>query len=130
MNYVEIDIHNLTFRFELYDGNPRKDDGIGGYIEEDICGATFRSKLVVLLNKNLPEQLFRRTIIHEMTHCYIWAFGLMQFDSYKEENICDFMETWGTSIITDSLRVISKFDEFKEKEKKKSDRRKSKLLAN
>lgn len=64
-----------------------------------MCGVTVRSKNKIYINKNLQKDLFRRTIIHELTHAYIWSYGLNQVESFKEENICDFLESHGDSII-------------------------------
>lgn len=54
---------------------------------------------------NLPDDLMRRTIIHELTHAYFWSYGLTQIETIGEENVCDFIETHGRAILDLADRV-------------------------
>ena len=78
-------------------------------IDEHNLGLTRRSFDIILINKDLPLDLLKRTIDHELVHAYMWSFGLNQFQSFNEENVSDFFETHGRNIIKDSDMVFSKF---------------------
>ena len=42
----------------------------------------------ILLNELLTKEQTKYTLIHELTHCYIWCF-MSKFDSFDEEDICN-----------------------------------------
>ena len=42
----------------------------------------------IYLNKDLSPSQKRKTLMHELTHCYLWSVG-MQFDKFEEEDICN-----------------------------------------
>ena len=42
----------------------------------------------ILLSDELSKEQERYTLIHELTHCYIWTY-MSKFDSLEEEDICN-----------------------------------------
>lgn len=63
-------------------------------LEETTCGETDKTSLVISLNTNIPEQLLKRTITHELCHAFIWSYGLENSFPLSEEQVCNFIETY------------------------------------
>ena len=54
-----------------------------------VFGVTVKSKHVIYINKDMCEEQKIRTLKHELTHCYIWEYGLYNVMDINEEVICD-----------------------------------------
>lgn len=54
-----------------------------------VFGVTIKSKHVIYINKDMCEEQKIRTLKHELTHCYIWEYGLYNVMDVNEEVICD-----------------------------------------
>lgn len=81
--------------------------------DEHSLGLTRRSCDMILINKDLPYDLMKRTVDHELVHAYLWSYGLSQFQSFSEENVADFFETHARSILRDSRYILDKYKEAK-----------------
>ena len=88
----------------------------------DGCGLTFPTKLLILINSALPEELLFRTIIHELTHAYIWSYGWDNQEDYTQEDMCNFMETFNIRIYEDARKIYETYH----KKLKKSSKNKNK----
>lgn len=55
-------------------------------------GVTNYRDLTISLDSSQPEELYRRTVIHELVHAFSFSYGvhLIANDS-TEEPVCDFM---------------------------------------
>ncbi len=82
--------------------------------DENSLGLTRRSCDMIIINKDLPDDLMKRTIDHEMVHAYCWSYGLSQYQSFTEENLADFFETYARSILRDSRYVLDKYKEARD----------------
>ena len=40
-----------------------------------------------------------RVLKHELTHVFIESYGFAQFNSFSEENVADFIECYGESLV-------------------------------
>lgn len=96
-------VNKSTWRIYEYDAetvkkeyNARHDDdcyylfGITRYPEHEIW-----------LNKDVCMDQKIRTLKHELTHCYIWSYGLYYVPHYTEEMVCDLV-----SSINDFINTI------------------------
>lgn len=74
-------------------------------------GSTHHTKGVVYIDKNLPHEIKRKTLIHELTHCYIREYITHEEKAYNEEMVAD--------ISANSHDIIHKIveDYFKEGDK-------------
>ena len=54
-------------------------------------GLTFYKEHKIWISEELCDDEKRRTLIHELTHCYIWENGFYNVDFNNEELICDFV---------------------------------------
>lgn len=56
-------------------------------------GVTYFSDLQIYLDKSISEELMRQTVIHELTHAFLFSYGVhIECDNDKdtEEAVCDF----------------------------------------
>lgn len=54
-----------------------------------VFGVTIKSAHTIYINKDMCEEQKIKTLKHELTHCYIWEFGLYNVMDINEEVICD-----------------------------------------
>lgn len=54
-----------------------------------VFGVTVKSKHIIYINKDMCEEQKIKTLKHELTHCYIWEYGLYNVIDINEEVICD-----------------------------------------
>lgn len=54
-----------------------------------VFGVTVKSEHIIYINKDMCEEQKIRTLKHELTHCYIWEYGLYNVMDINEEVICD-----------------------------------------
>lgn len=89
---------------ELYE----KENGESSYV----FGVTIKSKHIIYINNDLCYEQKIRTLKHELTHCYIWEYGLYNANmtADNEELICDIV-----SASNDFINEI--INNFKKEEK-------------
>lgn len=54
-----------------------------------VFGVTKYFKHIIYLNNDMCEEQKINTLKHELTHCYIWSYGLYNVADINEEMICD-----------------------------------------
>ena len=54
-----------------------------------VFGVTIKSAHIIYINKDMCQDQKIKTLKHELTHCYIWEFGLYNVMDINEEVICD-----------------------------------------
>ena len=54
-----------------------------------VFGVTQKSKHIIYINQDMCEEQKIKTLKHELTHCYIWEYGLYNVMDINEEVICD-----------------------------------------
>lgn len=54
-----------------------------------VFGLTNKSKHKIFINKNMCKKQIIKTLKHELTHCYIWEYGLYNVPNFNEEMVCD-----------------------------------------
>lgn len=52
-------------------------------------GSTYYTKGIIYIDKNLPHEIKRKTLIHELTHCYIREYITHEEKNYSEEMVAD-----------------------------------------
>lgn len=87
------DINNDTWQIEekckdelleLYKKECKEDDIYMVY------GVTKKSNQIIYINSEMSEQQKRKTLMHELMHCYLYEFGIHNFLSFDEEDLCNF----------------------------------------
>lgn len=79
-------------------------------VDSRYFGITYLDDLIIFINKDLPIDRKRKTLIHELTHCYINCYITHQEKNYDEEMVADIVSN-SYDIIHN---VVNKY--FKEKE--------------
>lgn len=82
-------------------------------IDTRYYGITYCDEQKIYLDKDLTEDRKRATLIHELTHCYIWNYGLYNVPHFNEEMVCDLV-----SSINDFINdIVGKFKKILDEEK-------------
>lgn len=68
-------------------------------INDRYFGSTFTDDCVIYIDKDLPKERKKKTLIHELTHCYINEYITHQEKSYDEEMVAD--------IVANSYKTIN-----------------------
>lgn len=99
---MSVDIGNLTWKVYLCDKRNRNlydKDKITAKaqtnVNPDECayGITHFEVSEIYIRKDVNPQLIKRIIIHELTHAFLFSYGVMGNDSeIEEERLCSFNE--------------------------------------
>ena len=76
-------------------------------------GLTIFPKHEIWINKNMVEEQKIRTLKHELTHCFIYNYGLYNVPNFNEEMACDLVAS-----INDFINEV--VEEFKKEMEKNS----------
>lgn len=56
-------------------------------------GVCIYPKHEIWINKDMHIEQQIKTLKHELTHCYIWNYGLYNVPSFNEEMVCDLVSS-------------------------------------
>ena len=89
-------------------------DGESVHLKEDsngkmVFGLCEYAKNIIHIHKDLPEDRMRHTIIHELTHAYIEAYGLYHTSCENDEGVCDFMASYAEDIVNEADRILKEY---------------------
>lgn len=85
-------INGYPFKVKFVDGNSRKMKHENSYN----LGLIEYADGIIRIRKGLNERTTRSTVIHELTHAFMFAFG---YTVEGEEAMCDFFGSQGDNII-------------------------------
>lgn len=90
---MKVVINGCPFKVLFVDGKKRKMNP-----DKDHCnlGLTEYADGIINIRKGLNRQTTRSTVIHELTHAFMFAFG---YTIEGEESMCDFFGAQGDAII-------------------------------
>lgn len=75
----------------------------------------------IIIYNNLSEARFRMTLIHELTHAFIDAYGFWAHsEKFSHEDIAEFVSTYADDIV----RIAEKYIENRYATEKRRDRKK------
>lgn len=63
-------------------------------------GITYNDDCIIYLDKDIKQDRKRKTLLHELTHCYIASYITHEDKSYDEEMVAD--------IVSNSYDIITK----------------------
>lgn len=111
---ITIQINKLKYNINLVDANN------GNLLVDDTyrCGSCFPSGGEIYIHNDLSYEVVRRTIMHELTHAYIFAYGHAKREKYYAEDLCEFMSTFAGSIVYDTDAVMKHYEIIKEEEER------------
>ncbi len=99
----EISQPELKKIFNSRAGNGEKEDETN--LNYRYYGSTFCDICKIYLDKDLPTQRKRKTLIHELTHCYINNYITHVEKNYDEEMVADIVQN-SHDIIT---KILDKY---------------------
>lgn len=101
---MRIKINELNWTFETVEENDER-----LLIDNDeVFGITHFKTLEIFVVKNvLNDEVFKRTIRHELTHAYLYSYGFIG-SCMDEEYICNFMEIYGEKIVEQTNDIYEK----------------------
>lgn len=70
------------------------------------AGLTSRIEETIYMADNLNNEMFKRVLLHEITHVYIYASGMAQVE-WQEENVADFIEAHLLEIYETYKKLVS-----------------------
>lgn len=83
-------------------------------LDDDKClGVTYFDELQIFLSNDMPDELCKQTIIHELTHAFIFSYGI-HLHSDDEEGVCDFVGTYLSKIYDLTNKIIENYKRRKE----------------
>lgn len=105
---IQVKINKFTYEVKF------EGDGDNVYLKEDsngrmIFGLCQYGKNIIHIHKDLPIDRMRHTLIHELTHAYIEAYGLYHTSCENDEGVCDFMGAYGRDIIKEADRILKEY---------------------
>lgn len=65
---------------------------------------------VIEIKQGLSERQLYRTLIHEITHAAVWAYGFASTEVFNEEQLCDFMSAYLDEIYYCTKEVLEQFE--------------------
>lgn len=74
-----------------------------------VFGVTIKPKHLIYINKDMCKAQKIKTLKHELTHCYIWEYGLFNVMEVTEEIVCDIVASSNNFI----NEVVKKYMEQK-----------------
>ena len=96
---MKVLINGYSFKIKFVDGDtPKMKPDENSYN----LGLTEYVDAIIRIRKGMNERTTRSTVIHELTHAFMFAFG---YTIEGEEAMCDFFGSQGDEIIqmTDSI---------------------------
>ena len=91
---MDVKINSLNFKIIEVDEIDKTDDG------RYIIGYTNYVKQEILLLKNLSFEQKINTLRHELTHAFLWAYGLSAMcEELPLEIVCDFVGIYSKDIV-------------------------------
>ena len=88
---MEFKINNDNWKIEEVDKNSLKEMYEKETQEKTyfVFGVTVKSRHIIYINKDMCKGQKIKTLKHELTHCYIWEYGLYNVLDINEEVVCD-----------------------------------------
>lgn len=88
---MDFEINNEEWKIKLINKDIIKDRYNEEFNSEStfVFGLTIYSQNEIWINKDMCKAQQLKTLWHELTHCYLWSFGLTNAPHYTEEMVCD-----------------------------------------
>ena len=72
-----------------------------------VFGVTIYPKHEIWINKDMCKEQKIKTLKHELTHCYIWNYGLYNVPHYTDEMVCDLVSSCSDYI----QNIVKRYEE-------------------
>lgn len=99
---MEITINGYRFKVNFADGNTTKLNPDGS----TYLGLTEFIDPTITIRRGLTKPVFRSTVIHELVHAFVFAFGYHV--DYNEESVCDFFGSQADQIMSLTAAIMER----------------------
>lgn len=105
---MQIKINETIFTVQLV----KKDSEFLAFDDpnKEILGRTDYLKQNIYIRNDIPFNRRRQTIIHELTHAFIDAYGFSMLEYWNEEQLCMFFEVYSPHIVSLSDKVLNELN--------------------
>lgn len=103
---ITIQINKLNYQIHLVEPDN------GNLLVDGIwrCGSCDSAGGQIFIHNRLSYETMRRTIIHELTHAYIFAYGHAKREKYYDEDVCEIVSAFADAIIYDTNAIIKHYN--------------------
>lgn len=98
---MEFKINHDIWEIVLKDNNTMKTIYEQQYNDDEVLfvfGLTEKALHTIFINEDMCIDQQLKTLKHEITHCYIWEYGLYEVPNFTEEMVCDLVASINDSI--------------------------------
>lgn len=60
-------------------------------LKEDLFAQTNYATLTIYVSTQVDKQNMERSLMHEIVHAYCYSYGIMFFESFDREQLCEFI---------------------------------------
>lgn len=87
---------------QIYKETYKNDDVVFAY------GLCKYPEHIIYINMEMCKEQQIKTLKHELTHCYIWEYGLFNVPSFTDEMVCDLVASSNNFI----NKIVKKYNEM------------------
>jgi Zn-dependent peptidase ImmA (M78 family) len=94
--YLTFEINNDIWLIEMKSADELNKTYKTQYPDEEVFyvfGLTEKSEHNIYINNEMCKEQQIKTLKHELTHCYIWEYGLYNVPHFSEEMVCDLVSS-------------------------------------
>lgn len=75
-----------------------------------VCrGCTWVGQSAIYMSNELTDRTFKRVLLHELVHAYLFATQMSVPDAFNEEQLCDFFAIYSEKILDLSNKIEQGF---------------------
>lgn len=71
-----------------------------------LLGLTNYLKQEIILRSGMSKALLYETLIHELTHAFIFSYGYSNVEAFNHEQICEFVGVYADNIVQIANKYI------------------------
>ena len=102
---IKIRINGITWKII---GTSAGDEAFDANEGEEVMGITWFTKgEIYLVVDNISSELLYRTIKHELTHAFLFSYGINK-EELTEEEVCNFVEVYAEDIIKKANSIFNR----------------------
>ena len=99
---IKIKINNRNWKVRFVKGT---DKNLCAEDNEIVCGITNYGKSTIYINKEIDDDVMLDTIVHELTHAYLFVYGFGQVENFTEENVCDVFGAFAIDLTNQAIGI-------------------------
>jgi CRISPR/Cas system-associated endonuclease Cas3-HD len=101
---IKIKINNRNWKVRFVKGT---DKNLCAEDNEIVCGITNYGKATIYINKEIEKDVMLDTIVHELTHAYLFVYGFGQVENFTEENVCDVFGAFAIDLTKQAIEIYN-----------------------